>query len=140
MRLRGYSDTDVIIPHFSSVSEMLGNGAGELIVYRHGVAVAQGVYQSEYQGAGAHVRPASGDLDGNGVNGDSAYADVGLQRRRVARVRDRESLGWPCLGEGKRKRVDARLQGKPDLHFSCWHSSLPLRPRGLFGATWLLLG
>src|SRR5690554_4761280 len=139
MRLCGYSDTYVIIPHFGSVSEMLGNGARELIVYRHGVAAAQRVNQSEYQGAGAHVRLAGGDLDGRRVNRDSADADIGLQRRRVARVRDSERLGWPCLGEGQRKRVDARLQGKPDLHFSCWHSLLPLPPRGLFEATSLLL-
>src|SRR5690554_1955806 len=136
MRLCGYSDTDVIIPHFSSVSEMLSNGAGELIIYRHGVAAAQGVYQGEYQGSGADVRLAGGDLDGQRVNGDSADAYIGLQCRRVARVRGRERLRWPRLCEGQRKAADARLQGEPDLHFSCWHSSLPLRPRGLSAATW----
>src|SRR5690554_974671 len=134
MRLCGYPHTDIIIPHFSSVSEMLGYGACELIIYRHGVAAAQGVNQGEYQRAGADVRLAGGDLDGQRVNRDGSDANV--RRQLVARMRRGEGLSRPRLCEGQRKAADARLQGEPDFHFSCWHSSLPLPPRGPCGATW----
>src|SRR5690606_19628704 len=133
MRLCGYPHTDITIPHFRSVSEMLGNSSCILAIDRHAIAFRHRMHQGEYQGSGANVRLAGGDLDGQRVNGDGADSDI--RRQLVARMRRCERLGWPGLGEAKRKRVNARPQGEPDLHFNGWHSSLPLPPRERFSAT-----
>src|SRR5690606_38329473 len=105
-----------------------------LAIDRHATTFRHRMHQGEYQGPGSNVRLAGGDLDRYRVNGDGADADIGLQL--AVSVRGLERFGRPRFCEVERKRVDTRLQGEPDLHFHGWHSSHPLRPRGLSGATW----
>src|SRR5690606_41459751 len=76
MRLRGYPHTDIIIPHFRSVSEMLGNESCILAIDRHATTFRHRMHQGEYQGPGANVRLASGALDRYRGNGEDRKSDV----------------------------------------------------------------